>query len=98
MADKLPPMTAQQYAEGQLKGEHGRWLGGSLHMTWEEFEERSDCFYARLRRMSPAEYSARQHEYAQLCMQYPKFARRYEAQREKNLRERNIKRMKGHNE
>lgn len=35
-----------------------------------------------------------QHEYAQLCMQYPKFARRYEAQREQKLREQNKNRKR----
>ena len=87
MTTKISAMQSQQYAEGQIASGAGKWLRGSLHMTWAEFEERSDCFYARLKRMSPTEYHARQKEYAQLCMQYPEFARKYEAQREQTLRE-----------
>lgn len=91
MSDKIDPMLEQQYADGQLKGEHGKWTRGSLHMTWAEFEERSLCFYNRLSRMSPTEYTRRQKEYAELCMKYPAFARRFEAERAEKLRNKNRK-------
>lgn len=92
--NKIPAMLAQQYEEGQLKGDHGVWTGEPLHMTWGEFEERSDCFYARLKRMTPMEYHSRAAEYQKLCMQYPEFARRYEAQRAKQTKERLTKKRK----
>lgn len=54
------------------------WDKGDLSISYDEFVERSMCFYKRLRHMSPAEYQKRQAEYQQLCMQNPKHARRFE--------------------
>lgn len=73
-------MPANKTLEGLDIHPRGKWDREDPHMTYSEFSERSHCFYKRLKHMTPTEYAKRQQEYNLLCLRFPKYAARYEAE------------------